>query len=169
MGWFGEINYALKQAGVGQQASHGLPLVLQGPPVRKDTTDQTIIIDTMTQWRLLGSWIHGWEERIPGNFRWEEDYNMASKSPAPVFRINELLSLFRLDADYLRRIPATKKPGPALERNDPFNHIWSFTVIEDKYLIQRYVHSYPNGNQTSWYHETDYYFKKVTASRPKTK
>jgi hypothetical protein len=47
------------------------------------------------------------------------------------------------------------------EREDKFNAKWTAILPNSEYLIIRMVHSYPNGNATSWYKERTYYFSKV--------
>jgi hypothetical protein len=46
------------------------------------------------------------------------------------------------------------------ERDDPYNRVWTY-FTDNSYLILRYVHSYPNGNTTSFYHEIVIYFKRI--------
>mgnify|MGYP000318106275 CR=1 FL=1 len=46
------------------------------------------------------------------------------------------------------------------ERNDPLNRRWTF-FENDTHMVLRYVHSYPHGNQTSFYHEIVIYFKRL--------
>ncbi len=50
------------------------------------------------------------------------------------------------------------------ERSDSLNRVW-VPIISDDYLILRYVHSYPNGNMTSFYNETMLYFKRIAISQ----
>jgi len=45
-------------------------------------------------------------------------------------------------------------------RGSRFNGQWTAISLHKHYLIIRYVSSYPDGNQTSWYHEETYYFKR---------
>jgi hypothetical protein len=45
-------------------------------------------------------------------------------------------------------------------RDSRFNGQWTAISLNKEYLIIRYVSSYPDGNQTSWYHEETYYFKR---------
>lgn len=45
-------------------------------------------------------------------------------------------------------------------RDSRFNGQWTAISLTKEYLIIRYVSSYPDGNQTSWYHEETYYFKR---------
>jgi hypothetical protein len=45
-------------------------------------------------------------------------------------------------------------------RGSRFNGQWTAISINRDYLIIRYVSSYPDGNQTSWYHEETYCFKR---------
>jgi hypothetical protein len=45
-------------------------------------------------------------------------------------------------------------------RDSRFNGQWTAISLNKDYLIIRYVSSYPDGNQTSWYHEETYYFRR---------
>lgn len=47
------------------------------------------------------------------------------------------------------------------ERDDTWNAEWTAILPHSEYLIIRMVHSYPNGNHTSWYKEKLYYFRKT--------
>ncbi len=52
-------------------------------------------------------------------------------------------------------------------RNAPFNGEWTASLGNEDHLIVCRVHSYPDGNQTSWYHEQVYYFEKLNSFRNK--
>jgi hypothetical protein len=45
-------------------------------------------------------------------------------------------------------------------RGAPYNGKWVVFSLRDDRICLRYVHSYPNGNQSSWYHRTEYYFQQ---------
>lgn len=63
------------------------------------------------------------------------------------------LKMWKHDTDSMKCFPQVH------ERNDPLNRIWSPIICED-YLILRFVHSYPDGNETSFYREIILLFKK---------
>ncbi len=54
----------------------------------------------------------------------------------------------------------TMQIGRIYERNHPLNGVWTVTAFEDV-LLFRYVHSYPNGNMTSWYIEEQIFLRKI--------
>lgn len=63
------------------------------------------------------------------------------------------LHIWKHATDSLKNFPVIR------ERNDPLNREW-VPIITDDYMILRIVHSYPDGNETSFYRENVIYFKK---------
>lgn len=63
------------------------------------------------------------------------------------------LKMWKHETDSLKCFPQVR------ERNDPLNRIWMPIICGD-YLILRFVHSYPDGNETSFYRESVLLFKK---------
>ncbi len=115
----------------------------------------SITINKSTNWKLICYSVNGWRE-IVGQPKTTVNNKYVSNNNEVVTTEN-LLKIFNLnynDSIFLKNIPLI------YEREHLFNRKTTPIVINNQYLVLRYVHSYPNGNQTSWYTETNYYFKK---------
>ena len=115
----------------------------------------SISINQSTKWKVICYTVKGWRQ-IVGQPKTvvNDKYVSINKE---VLTTEKLLQIFNLkynDSIFLKNVPLV------YEREDFFNRKTTPIVINNQYLILRYVHSYPNGNQTSWYSETNYYFKK---------
>lgn len=78
-----------------------------------------------------------------------------------VYSAENLLEGLEIGIEYfIPRTPYLSAFPLVLDRNDPKNRQWVVIASED-YLVLRYVHSYPNGNQTSFYWEKRYCFKRA--------
>ena len=115
----------------------------------------SITINKSTKWKLICYSVKGWRE-IVGQPKTvvNDKYVSINKE---VLTTEKLLQIFNLkynDSIFIKNVPLV------YEREDFFNRKTTPIIINNQYLLLRYVHSYPNGNQTSWYTETNYYFKK---------
>lgn len=107
-------------------------------------------------WQLVGYRNSGWHENFPGK-RNNIDANFVANRNAMLKSGKDILKAFQLsDTNF----PLQIIPG-VYERGAPYNGYWTAILPANDYLLIRYVHSYPNGNQSSWYHESVYYFRKV--------
>ena len=115
----------------------------------------SITINKSTNWKLISYTVNGWRE-IVGQPKTTVNNKYVSNTNEVVTTEN-LLKIFSLnysDSIFLKSVPLI------YERDHFFNRKTTPIIINNQYLILRYVHSYPNGNQTSWFSETNYYFKK---------
>jgi hypothetical protein len=46
-------------------------------------------------------------------------------------------------------------------RGAPLNGKWTIIFLKNNHITLQYIHSYPNGNQSSWFRKTNYYLKKI--------
>lgn len=89
----------------------------------------------------------------------EKVYKDVSNS-ARIFRSDELINGLEIDLSLANTDKFYTEFPVVFEREDPLNHQWT-TFSNSKFLILRFVHSYPNGNYRSFYFEKLYYFKKI--------
>lgn len=119
-------------------------------------SEDAITINQSTKWKLFCYTVNGWSQ-IVGRPKSTTNDKYVSNTKELVTTEN-LLKIFNLkynDSMFLKNFPLV------FEREDFYNRKTTPIIIKNKYLILRYVHSYPNGNQTSWYNEMNYYFAKV--------
>jgi hypothetical protein len=104
--------------------------------------------------------ISGWEHHV-GIGESSINHCYISTNKDTVFSSKQIFCEFNIgDSISIKQYPL--KYFPAIyERDDFFNTKWTAILPHSEYLIIRLVHSYPNGNMTSWYKERTYYFKKV--------
>lgn len=121
-------------------------------------SNDSITINQLTKWKLICYTVNGWYQIVGQPKSITNDKYVSNNKEAVVGTTENLLKIFNLkynDSIFLKKIPLV------FEREDFFNRKTTPIIINNKYLVLRYVHSYPNGNQTSWYREMNYYFTKV--------
>ncbi|MDP2176002.1 MAG: hypothetical protein Q8K70_08845 [Bacteroidota bacterium] len=116
------------------------------------------------KWNLFyfqfsGSEHHFVPSGIPLGIDINRCYNSTNKDT--VFTSKQIFCEFNIgDSISLKDYPLKYFPT-IYERVDEFNAKWTAILPNSEYLIIRMVHSYPNGNATSWYKERTYYFSKA--------
>ena len=107
------------------------------------------------KWNLIYFQYTGWENHF--HFGTSNiDLCSISKNQETTVTSKEIFNEFNIgDSLLLKHFPLV------LERDDPFNGKWTAILPNSEYLIIRFVHSYPDGNATSWYYERTYYFRKA--------
>ncbi len=111
------------------------------------------------KWSLSFYEDFGWTKMVPyGHINHHVRY--ISTLPDETYTTATLLDTFALNRRVIDSAQVLRFFPPIFEREDPLNRAWSLIAMSDENLIIRYVHSYPNGNQTSWYTERVYYFKR---------
>ena len=125
-----------------------------------DTSKSTKTILANEKWTIAFFQNKGWDERLPNK---KTSYNeiQVNNKCTKTWTTEEIYKAFNFrtkdkDKYLLNYFPLV------FGRGGPFNGAWTAILPNAQYLVLRMVHSYPNGNQTSWYHERMYYFKKVT-------
>lgn len=112
-----------------------------------------VAFDLKTEWNLLYKQDYNWTELYPNHSSTVEIYSVTTseiRMPG-----DEIFAIFNIDT---KRMPLNFLPF-VRARGCLYNGEWTATIINE-FLIIRYVHSYPDGNQTSWYREKKYFFKK---------
>ena len=144
-------------------------------------------LDTSSKYQLMFIYENGWKHVIgqeSGNFK-VELFNANSKKTTPIpEQINEpkteiIPTDFRKFNDDFKTYSGNELHQNLMIEDSLFNnttHLNAFPIIHQRhdpqnmqwlpissgnYLILRYVHSYPDGNMTSFYYEKIIYLKKV--------
>lgn len=112
-----------------------------------------VAFDLNTKWTLKYLRGYDWTEAFPNRSNTVDNY-LISKEEI-LMTGDEIFAIFKIDNE---EFPLNFLPQ-VYERGCLYNGEWTATLINDNLFI-RYVHSYPNGNQTSWYREKIYYFQK---------
>lgn len=104
-------------------------------------------------WRFLFMRRFGWQQ-IVGN---EVEDLTACYVPSSVIIKSEREITQMFDLDSRPSEGRIQYPGISSER---YNLSYVLTAKGGSYAVVILAHNYPNGNQTSWYREEMYYFKK---------
>ena len=48
-----------------------------------------------------------------------------------------------------------------MNRGAPLNGKFTIIFLKNNHITLQYIHSYPNGNQSSWFRKTNYYLKRI--------
>lgn len=116
-------------------------------------------ISTNSKWQLMYLHQTGWEEYLPSASRTINSLYIGKEKN--VVSTQEILKVFEWNKQnkiLLDKFPAEFSLQP---RGAPLNGKWTIVFLKNDCITLQYVHSYPNGNQSSWYRRTNYYFKKI--------
>lgn len=138
-------------------------------------------IDTSARWKLLFEYSDSWKyiagqtptiQLIPEGKPVVPKLNYRTAyDSCKVYTGLELFNGLEIDTAFLNIVPNVwlKEWNHATDsikgfhhihkRNDPLNRV-CVPIMTDDYLLLRYVHSYPDGNMTSFYKEVIFYFKR---------
>jgi hypothetical protein len=118
------------------------------------------------RWEFSYCLSQGYKENFPGAFKDTNTSNsferkgelilLKGKNKMPPTTGLKLFNKFNVSKI---KFPITYFPT-VYARNSRFNDVWTAILIDKKNLIIRYVSSYPDGNQSSWYNEVAYFFKR---------
>lgn len=124
-----------------------------------DLKDTTTVFDKNSKWELLYLRNSGWREPFPNKrYNINDLYIGKPKNVVLGTDIIDLFSKFHQKITVLNIIPS---PMLYLDRGATLNGKFVIILLENNYMTLQYIHSYPNGNQSSWLSITNYYFKKT--------
>jgi hypothetical protein len=112
-----------------------------------------------SKWELLYLHETGWQESMP-NDRHAINSLYIGK-PNNIVTGKDLKDFFILidrKEILLNQFPSEVLIEP---RGAPLNGKWTIIFLKNNHITLQYIHSYPNGNQSSWFRKTNYYFKKI--------
>jgi hypothetical protein len=116
-------------------------------------------INLNSKWELLYLQHTGWEEYLPGPKRTINILYVGKDNP--IISKEELISVFKNSNQaeiLLKQFPLEFTIEP---RGAPLNGKWTVIFLKNNHITLQHIHSYPNGNQSSWFRKTNYYLKKI--------
>jgi|APLak6261678124_1056121.scaffolds.fasta_scaffold10879_2 hypothetical protein len=122
---------------------------------RKDTSTK---FDENSKWKLRFHRVTGWKENMPNQ---RHDINILEIGKNDIMvtgkDILNVFQRFKQKVTLLNQFPSSILLTP---RGAPLNGAFILVLLDDDNAVLQYTHSYPNGNQSSWYITESYYFKK---------
>ena len=116
-------------------------------------------ISTDSKWELLYLHQTGWQESMPNNphninnlYIGKRNNKVTGKDLKDFFQtIGQKEILFN-------QIPSELS---YMNRGAPLNGKFTIIFLKKNHITLQYIHSYPNGNQSSWFRKTNYYLKRI--------
>lgn len=107
-----------------------------------------------SRWSLVCSDYNGW---VDGLSKQRLHFNLCYRSTDEnkIFTSEEIFQAFEIFEEPLRYFPLV------YHRDDHYNAKWTAIIPSSDYLIIQMIHSYPDGNATSWLKTRTYYFQNV--------
>jgi hypothetical protein len=111
------------------------------------------------QWELI--YFEMYDEEDAGGRKTQAYLACIIPKNKEAFNGSEIFKKFKISDKQLQKTFPLKAIPSVFARNAKFNGTWTPVFTTPDYLMMRLVSSYPDGNYTSWYNETIYYFKRV--------
>lgn len=116
-------------------------------------------ISSDSKWELLYLHETGWEEKMPNDrhiinnlYIGKRNNIVAGKDIKDFYQTKGkkeiVLDLFPAEITYI-------------SRGAPMNGKFTIIFLKNNHITLQYIHSYPNGNQSSWFRKTNYYLKRI--------
>lgn len=116
-------------------------------------------INSNSKWEVLYLHETGWAESMP-NERYDINSLYIGKPNNSVSGQNLKDFFIRINKKeiLLDKFPFEVSVEP---RGAPLNGKWTVIFLKNNHITLQHIHSYPNGNQSSWFRKTNYYLKKI--------
>jgi hypothetical protein len=126
--------------------------------ITKESSENKIEEDS--KWELVYLKNSGWRESMPNQRYTINDVYIGKENNSILGA--DLLNVFNRfrqeNIIYLKTFPHQFMIEP---RGAALNGKWTIIFLDNDYITLQHIHSYPNGNQSSWFSVTNYYFKKI--------
>ena len=119
-------------------------------------------LDSITldsKWKLLYFHQTGWFENMPNDRHYVNSLYLGKNNK--IISSQDLLKAFKISNQkeiLLNQFPAEFTIEP---RGAPLNGKWTIIFIKNNHITLQNIHSYPNGNQSSWFRKINCYLKKI--------
>lgn len=116
-------------------------------------------IQVNSKWELLYLHETGWYENMPNDRHTVNNLYVGENKN--IISSEELLKVFKISNQkviLLNQFPSEFNIEP---RGAPLNGKWTIIFLKNNHITLQHIHSYPNGNQSSWFRKINYYLKKI--------
>ena len=112
-----------------------------------------------SKWELLYLHETGWQESMPNNPH--NINNLYIGKQNNIVTGKDLKDFFQSIGQ--KEIVFNQLPPELsyMHRGAPLNGKFTIIFLKNNHITLQYIHSYPNGNQSSWFRKTNYYLKRI--------
>ena len=112
-----------------------------------------------SKWELLYLHETGWQESMPNNPHNINNLYIGKRNN--IVTGKDLKDFFQTIGQ--KEILFNQLPSELsyMNRGAPLNGKFTIIFLKNNLITLQYIHSYPNGNQSSWFRKTNYYLKRI--------
>ncbi|WP_291137003.1 hypothetical protein [Flavobacterium sp. UBA7663] len=112
-----------------------------------------------SKWELLYLHQTGWQESMPNNPHKINNLYIGKRNN--VVTGKDIKDFFQSIGQ--KEIVFNELPSELsyMNRGAPLNGKFTIIFLKNNHITLQYIHSYPNGNQSSWFRKTNYYLKRI--------
>lgn len=112
-----------------------------------------------SKWELLYLHETGWQESMPNNPHKINNLYIGKRNN--IVTGKDLKDFFQTIGQ--KEILFNQIPSDLtyMSRGAPLNGKFTIIFLKNNHITLQYIHSYPNGNQSSWFRKTNYYLKRI--------
>ena len=112
-----------------------------------------------SKWELLYLHQTGWQESMPNNPHTINNLYIGKQNN--IVTGKDLKDFFQSIGQ--KEIVFNQLPSELsyMHRGAPLNGKFTIIFLKNNHITLQYIHSYPNGNQSSWFRKTNYYLKRI--------
>ena len=112
-----------------------------------------------SKWELLYLHQTGWKESMPNNPHTINNLYIGKQNN--IVTGKDLKDFFQSIGQ--KEIVFNELPSELsyMNRGAPLNGKFTIIFLKNNHITLQYIHSYPNGNQSSWFRKTNYYLKRI--------
>lgn len=112
-----------------------------------------------SKWELLYLHETGWQESMPNNPHTINNLYIGKQNN--IVTGKDLKDFFQSIGQ--KEIIFNQLPSELsyMHRGAPLNGKFTIIFLKNNHITLQYIHSYPNGNQSSWFRKTNYYLKRI--------
>ena len=116
-------------------------------------------ISADSKWELLYLHETGWQESMPNNpYKINNLYIGKRNNIVTGKYLKDFVQTIGQKEILFNQLPSELS---YMNRGAPLNGKFTIIFLKNNLITLQYIHSYPNGNQSSWFRKTNYYLKRI--------
>ena len=112
-----------------------------------------------SKWELLYLHQTGWQESMPNNPHKINNLYIGKRNNVVTGKdIKDFFQSIGQKEIVFNQLPSELS---YINRGASLNGKFTIIFLKNNHITLQYIHSYPNGNQSSWFRKTNYYLKRI--------